>query len=528
MAAATPEQSPGEAVKKIISLDLSKVGRRPGVAPRYAEGRAQDNAEIRGCQAIVDRSDPFIDADGTVGFAIYRPDGTVEVNSLEEWKSKEPTLGKLLDELASSKEFGRLWKLPSYPIDWNEPEYDGKLLLNIVREIDEFVDLPGDGNEYLNTLAVYIVFSYLHFKADVWPRLLLYGRTKTGKSRVLDLLYLLCYRAFKTSYPTPAVIYRMIERYGVTFLIDEIQKMKRDKERWDAIMNLYLCGYDGTPIVRTNNDNSGIDMFFTATPIAASSKDDALTEDAENRSIIYNMQPRTRKLRGRPSESRYPQFAALRGELLALRLQVASGQVDYGEFVRQAEEMLEGDEVEIDGQTYALDDRARDIGRALLPVALMFGVEDDLLKVINDSEVKSKDELRSTLEARVFYAVQALFIDYYEVDENDRHRPKKKREGSPPFWVKEVFDKVQVMMAEEGDEPKYPLRQARVTRALSRGLGFNIGRGTGNKPYIKAEGFIESYNKHYADYGHYSEDSSEIGKKQKTEKIQPVLGSFKE
>jgi hypothetical protein len=227
------------------------------------------------------------------------------------------------------------------------------------------------------------------------------------------------------------------------------------------------------------------------------------------------MKPRKRKLKGKPSDKRYPLAMERRGDLLAFRLQVLTGKVDYQTYVRKADEMLDGDEVSIDGKEVELDDRAVDIGRVLLPVALMFNAEDDLFKVLSESELKAKDELRSSFPAEVFYAIQFKMGLHWDIDQCGQ--PTKLKAGhEKKFTTKEILEQIvhdRKRMDEDYDSKKNGPRPHIVTEAIKNGLGFRIhtGGGTGNASYLLEEGFIDTYLGHLRDYGRFDEVLNEEG-----------------
>lgn len=105
------------------------------------------------------------------------------------------------------------------PEPWNEPVIGSVLLTSLVQTIKQFVVMP---DHMPLVVALWILFTYCHDAFQISPILCVTSPEKRcGKSTLLSLLSMLVRRALSSSNITPAVIYRIIDKYHPTLIIDE-------------------------------------------------------------------------------------------------------------------------------------------------------------------------------------------------------------------------------------------------------------------------------------------------------------------
>lgn len=466
--------------------------------------------------------DPYIDPTREFGFTYVSQTMSgipkAEVRTISNWQDERDTGDVKIVANQLEERLKKLLKngfLPSgYPVDWNAEEYDKDLMRDIMRVTREYVDLQSD--DWDSALAAWIIYTWMPELFPVLPRLLVQGVTNTGKSRIIDLVRLLCYRGLVTSDMTPAVMFRMGEWYRPTIAYDEAQDLVKNDLKITEILSLYKSGYDRHPIYRMN-ESGDVDVFNIGVPVAMAVKDWLPPEDCLNRSLIINMIKKRRQVsKDRPADSE--SFQELRGRLLAFRLQVLTDKVPIENFKQKAAEVVDG-ALELDGRTYVLEDRAAELARVLVVPSLIFGGSDEVLRVLLESEIKARDALLSRPEAQVFYALQSdlkLRIKDGEWEwKSDRANPdrsilvpgpKAKRRYA---YVEDVREILLGDLRQQGDfdEKKAP-NVGLVTRRL-KALGFTIERGTGNKSTISAKTFPEVYLANLSSYGERQRDEGE-------------------
>jgi hypothetical protein len=177
--------------------------------------------------------------------------------------------------------------------------------------------------------AYYILLSWLYDELNTLPYLRVLGDTGTGKSRFLDTVGRLCYKATMVSGAiTPAPIYRLIRKWHGTIIIDEGDFRASDEQ--NEVVKILNCGFErGRPVVRSQRDNpDNLQILPTFSPKILASrkrfKDIALesrclteiTKETDREDIPYLL----------PSEF-YTEEESLRNKLLLFRFR-NHGKVD--------------------------------------------------------------------------------------------------------------------------------------------------------------------------------------------------------
>ena len=113
---------------------------------------------------------------------------------------------------------------------------DGAILLDvIVATLHRYAVLPANAAE---AMALWALFAHVHDAFFVSPILLLSSPFKRcGKSRVLELLSGMVPRPLPTSNITPAGLFRTVDKYCPTLLIDEFDSQYRKNQDIEYILN---------------------------------------------------------------------------------------------------------------------------------------------------------------------------------------------------------------------------------------------------------------------------------------------------
>jgi hypothetical protein len=133
------------------------------------------------------------------------------------------------------------------PGDVGEPRSPTRLLEDIRTFVCKYVDL---GHPYDYVAASYVLLSWVYDAFTALPYLHLVGDIASGKSRALTALgNLVRLGTFANGAITPAVIFRILERYRGTLVLDEA-----DFDRsavWPEILKILNSGYHlGFPVLR--------------------------------------------------------------------------------------------------------------------------------------------------------------------------------------------------------------------------------------------------------------------------------------
>jgi len=171
--------------------------------------------------------------------------------------------------------------------------------------------------------ALWIIGSYLMDTWRLWPRLLVTSPTKAcGKSTLLEVIDAMAHRGFIVSNASPAAIFRAIEAWKPTLLLDEADTWMKQNEELAGVLNSGHTRRTARVIrVQEVNGEHLPTAFSTWCPMAIAgigSQRDTLM----SRSIIISLR---RKL---PDESVQRLPFDLHAQLLRTRRQIARWAVD--------------------------------------------------------------------------------------------------------------------------------------------------------------------------------------------------------
>ena len=143
---------------------------------------------------------------------------------------------------------------------WPDMVNGAELLDAMASAISRFVIMP---KHAANALALWILFSHCIDCMKVAPILAANSPEKRcGKSTLMGLLVALCYRPLPASNITPAALFRAIEKWAPTLLIDEADSFLRSSDELRGILN---SGHTrGTAfVIRTVGDDFEPKRFST-------------------------------------------------------------------------------------------------------------------------------------------------------------------------------------------------------------------------------------------------------------------------
>ncbi|HKF96485.1 MAG TPA: DUF3631 domain-containing protein, partial [Gammaproteobacteria bacterium] len=121
------------------------------------------------------------------------------------------------------------------PEPWEEPVDGATLLDSLADTFTQHAKLPEHAPD---ALALWVLQTYSHEAAFICALLLLTSPQKRcGKTTVLALLKRLCYRSLPASNVTPAVVFRTVEKYAPTVLIDEADTFLKQSDELRGIIN---------------------------------------------------------------------------------------------------------------------------------------------------------------------------------------------------------------------------------------------------------------------------------------------------
>jgi len=199
------------------------------------------------------------------------------------------------------------WKMPGEP----KPTEPMALFEAVVKFIREYVTLPDERLYAL--LGYWIMGSWVANSFPSVPYLFFLGPRESGKTRALEVLQYLSYRAIRSSTITPAALYRTIEKFGTTLLIDEAEmQLNLQYEQGRTLYGILNAGYKkGDTAIRCVGDDNQIEIHCPY-GFKALSSTKSFIPTLESRCILINMEQH------KPKRHLIDEVEAqnLRGELL--------------------------------------------------------------------------------------------------------------------------------------------------------------------------------------------------------------------
>ncbi len=446
-----------------------------------------------------------MEEDGEIGFAVIEKitNPEVQIQTLTDWKEQDKKLGKELESLYNSI----FWTGENYPLP-GRPDLkhdDSKLHRDILEFHENHIWHQDLG--YLELLTNWELHTYLPEFLSHSPRLLLYGPTKSGKTRVMDVIRSISRRAFVCADPTKAGLYRLAERYMPTVLVDEYQRLSAEKR--SDIDLIYTNGFEKGVKVPRVNENGSLDFFNVFSPFAISAKDRLPPEDLQNRAVMIGMILKPKKTE---TEIRrridFKAAAQLRTRCLAMRLKAFSGAIDMKPILEQAWIMAENP-IDINRDKakssilVSLDDRAIEIAANIIVPGLIFSDSfKETLRLVALSQAESDQELENTIPGQVFRALQAILRSKKKgtITDVDEFSP----EVVCSICTRDVAQQLNQDLIMQGNQnEKDPqIKTRRATEALHiMGFQFDRTKKTHGKTFLDAKNFRMIYDSNLLKYG---------------------------
>jgi hypothetical protein len=226
-------------------------------------------------------------------------------------------------------------------------------------------------NEQRDACVLWALHTHAVDAFDLVPYLgLTSPEPRSGKTRLLSLVAQTSRSPFLIASLTPAVVYRVIDKYRPTLFVDEIDALlgarRESSESQEALRGILNAGYErGLPAVRCDGPDNAIRTFDVFGPKAfAGIGLETLPQTARDRTILL---PLHRKSRDEEVE----RFGGKRRrrEIESERREIAAT------YLKWAQENLGAIERTEPALPRELDDRAQDIWEPLLAIAEVLGSE---------------------------------------------------------------------------------------------------------------------------------------------------------
>lgn len=209
-----------------------------GRKPKTEQTRPRELASV--CQDGVMAEAVWVGPDQPLQFAVYEG-GRVELRPSISLRGR--------DVVPPSDRSGLVSKgvvlLSGEPVPYGT---QNALLVQLETFIARYCDLP---EFWVKLAALYTMMSWVFDRFTAVPYLRFLGEPQTGKSRCLQVVGHVCYKAIMAGGSTTASpLFRLLEIYGGTFVFDEADF--KHSEAWSEIIKILNCGYmKGVPVLRS-------------------------------------------------------------------------------------------------------------------------------------------------------------------------------------------------------------------------------------------------------------------------------------
>ena len=204
---------------------------------------------------------------------------------------------------------------------WPDP-VDGASLAEEIRDRLNTHVIFGSSHD-ADATTLWIFGSYLMETWRLWPRLLIVLPTKAcGKSTLLEVIDAMAHRGLITSNASAAVIFRAIEAWGPTLLLDEADTWLKQNEEAAGILNSGHTRRTARVLRVQEVDGAHLPVAFSTWCAMVIAGIDAQRDTLVSRSVIISLR---RKL---PSETAMKPPVELHEQLLHVRRKIARWTAD--------------------------------------------------------------------------------------------------------------------------------------------------------------------------------------------------------
>jgi Protein of unknown function (DUF3631) len=172
-------------------------------------------------------------------------------------------------------------------LTWHEPVDGERLATTLAAAIKTYVVLPDTAAD---TIALWVLHTWLVNQFTTSPRLAITSPTKgCGKTTALRFLSKVVRRPKRAGSISPPALFRVVEQFQPTILLDETEKYIEHGSELHALLNEGHC--KGGNVLRVLGEKLELRQFGVYGPVAFA-RNGKLPDDLEQRSIVVEMKRR--------------------------------------------------------------------------------------------------------------------------------------------------------------------------------------------------------------------------------------------
>ncbi len=271
----------------------------------------------------------------------------------------------------------------------------------------------------------YVRLSYIADKLNEISYLRATGERGSGKSRYICTTGMLCLRPVLVTSPSAASLYRMMDAYAPTLIIDECN-LAAHSEDTEAVMQILNSGFQRiTSVPRIEKGADGqmtVRMFSPFGPKLIGGLKISDSPAFESRCIHVALKKTTRKdIPFRMTERMLSDFAALRAKLYLWRLRNMGR--DYEQALDEAEREL---------KQYEIEPRYIQIAIPLYGLLSNDDLKKDFVRLLEGRTDDAASEKRESLDGQLVSIIHKLLFETVAVGEGENAKEEAR-------WRKDVL-----------------------------------------------------------------------------------------
>jgi len=202
-----------------------------------------------------------------------------------EFNVRKKVIDQFIKEFKKDQEIGGTTEIVSEVEPANEAISGDKLLSSIKAILLKYVILPGG---VVEAVSAWIVLTYCFMAFRILPMLGIISPVKRcGKTTLLEVLQGMTNKGLTASNISPAAVYRTIEKYSPTLLVDEMDTFIKDNEELRGVLN---SGHTKAAafVIRVQGDDHEPVKFSTWGPKAIAMIG-TLPDTLQDRSVVISL-----------------------------------------------------------------------------------------------------------------------------------------------------------------------------------------------------------------------------------------------
>jgi hypothetical protein len=344
-------------------------------------------------------------------------------------------------------------------------------------------------------LTSFVFSTWLQELFDFTPYVGFYGREAVGKSRALEVLKELCFRAWLTTNLTTATLFRLTEKFSPTLLLDESEFLNAEDKK--ELIGLLNSGQRrGVFIPRMKENCEEIEFFNVYCPKAIAGTEQ-LRRTTTSRMIVFTM---TKNVRAVPRRIDTAEGAKLRSQLLMWRFRKIA-QLKNSQTLKEKLSTPELKATTEYPELESLSGRTYELFYPLYYSAITQQAKQNILNFAKELETSKLQAEKTELSSMIFEAILTL----------------KDQAQRGLLLLKDITNHINA-----AQPPNYWIPEKTIGRKASQ-MGFEKTRTNRGTAIILNQQLIERLRKdprYSTDLLNFSEASAESEAKTDTERLQ--------